>query len=131
MKITINHPTEEAIAFAREYLNQERDGSGYELTMPSKLIGIVNMDKLRRGRFDNTEFNIELDEFKWLHYFIIERFLERIQETNRMAIRQMSNEVGLNPASYHKLFKTPRKPSNGGKKRTVRRVRRRARRNRA
>lgn len=51
MKITINNPTEEAIAFAREYLKQERDElhNIYESTMPSKLIGIVNVDKLRKG----------------------------------------------------------------------------------
>ena len=130
MKITINNPTEEAIAFAHEYLKQERDElpNIYESTMPSRLINPVNADKLRKGELDNTEFDIELDEFKWLHYFIIKRFLERIQETKRMLIQQMSTEMGISRQSYHDLFKTPRKSSNGGKQRRVHRSRRRVRR---
>ena len=138
MKITINHPNQQSIEFAHKYLDEERDEipNAFQ-SMPSRLIGVVDAEKIRNGEYDNTEYDIDLNEFKWMHYFILKRLLERIQETKRISIRQMSNEVGLNPASYHNLFKTRASPSRykqsfipgkGGKKRSVRRSRRRVRR---
>jgi hypothetical protein len=137
MKIKINHPTQEAIEFAHEYLKQERDEipNIHELT-PSRLIGGVDAEKIRNGEYDNTEFDIDLNEFKWMHYFILKRLLERIKKTKEILLQQLSNEIGINHQSYCRLFKTPsthkqsfnKNPLSGGKKRSVRRSRRRARR---
>jgi len=138
MKITINHPNQQSIEFAHKYLDEERDEipNIHELT-PSRLIGIVDAKKIRNGKYDNTEFDIDLNKFNWMHYFIIKRFLEIIQKTKVMSLQQMSHEMGINPHSYHRLFRTHAGPSTykqsfipgkGGKKRSVRRSRRRVRR---
>ena len=128
MIITINHPTKAATEFAHDYLNEVRDErpSSYEHSRPSTLIGHNNMTSLITGELDNIAYDIKMDTFKWLHYFILKRYLARIQETNQRISNIISRELGLSPGRYKTLFKTSFKTKpkpNGGKKRS-RRVRR-------
>lgn len=144
MKIKINHPTQQAIEFAHEYLDENRERDELPLNAfhsPSSLIGPVYAEALREGIYDNTEFDIDLEKFNWKHYFILKRFLEIIQETKKRLSQQMSNEMGISrqshnqlfkthagPSTYKQLFTTGKNPLSGGKKRSVRRSRRRVRR---
>jgi len=138
MKITINHPNQQSIEFAHKYLDEERDEipNAFQ-SMPSRLIGVVDAEKIRNGEYDNTEYDIDLNEFKWMHYFILKRLLEIIQKTKEILLRQLSNEMGISRQSHNRLFETHAGPSRynqsfipgkGGKKRSVRRSRRRVRR---
>jgi hypothetical protein len=126
MIITINHPTKAATEFAHDYLNEERDErpSVFEYSRPSQLIGIQNMRALIKGDLDNIAYDIEMDPFNWLHYFILKRYLARIQETNKQFRRIFSGELGLSPGRYNTLFKTKPKPNPKGGKKRSRRVRR-------
>ena len=130
MIITINKPTKEATEFAHAYLKEVRDErpSVYEYSRPSKLIGLENMRALIKGELDDKAYDMEMDTFNWLHYFILKRYLERIRETNQRISSRISSELGLSHDKYNTLFRTSFKPkSQGGKKRSVRRNRRRRR----
>jgi hypothetical protein len=128
MRITINRPTKAATEFAHDYLNKVRDElpNTYEYSRPSQLIGIQNVRALINGDLDDNSYDIAMYPFNWLHYFILKRYLARIQETNKRIRSIISGELGLSLGEYNTLFKpsfnTKPKP-NGGKKRS-RRVRR-------
>lgn len=65
--------------------------------------------------------------FNWLHYFILKRYLARIQETNQQISSIISRELGLlSHDKYKTLFKTSfrTKPKPKGGKKRSRRVRR-------
>lgn len=131
MIITINKPTKEATEFAHAYLKEERDElpNTNEFLRPSKLIGgPEKMRALIKGELDDQAYDMEMDTFNWLHYFILKRYLERIRETNQRISSRISSELGLSHDKYNTLFRTSFKPkSQGGKKRSVRRNRRRRR----
>ena len=98
----------------------------YEHSRPSQLIGIQNVRALIKGDLDNIAYDIEMDPFNWLHYFILKRYLARIQETNQQISSRIGSELRLSPVKYKTLFKTSFKTKpkpKGGKKRS-RRVRR-------
>ena len=128
MIITINKPTKEATEFAHAYLNEVRDErpNTNEFLRPSKLIGLENMNPLANGMLDDKAYDIEMNIFNWLHYFILKRYLKRIRETNQQFSSIISSELGLSRDKYNTLFGTSSKPKpQGGKKRSVRRSRRR------
>jgi hypothetical protein len=106
MIITINHPTKAATEFAHAYLNEARDElpSTYEYSRPSQLIGIQNVRALINGDLDDNSYDIEMYPFNWLHYFILKRYLARIQETNQQISNKFSRELGLTRGKYNTLF---------------------------
>ena len=127
MKIKINEPTETGINFAHEYLNQERDEIPYVGSL-HKVVDSKFLTDLKNGNLDNNDYDIELHPFKWKHYLVIKRYNDMYMSNPK---HKMMMELGMGPnyytqyrkkSSLHVPYKngTPR----GGKKRTVRRVRR-------
>ncbi len=139
MHIKINRPTEQGIAFALEYLDEERDELPYYGPLTRRGVSPVFLNDLRNGNLDDNDYDIDLHPFSWKNYLIIKRYLDNIPVMMAKATREanpmtrMSRELGLSRDAYKKSFKThvnssyfpshvPGKNTtrSGGKKRRIR-----------
>ena len=75
MRIKIKSPTKEGIAFAKEYIAQERDEIPYHGPL-TRVVEPFFLRDLRNGNLDDIDYDIDLHPFKWENYLIIERYLK-------------------------------------------------------
>ena len=137
MIINISSPTKEGIAFARMYLNEERNELPYYGPLTRMGVSTVFLNDLRKGNLDDNDYDINLNPFNWENYLIINRYLDMMAKATREAnpMRQMGRELGLSHSSYNRTFKKSKSsyfPSNvpgknttrGGGKKRIRRAHR-------
>ena len=76
MHINISRPTKQGIAFAQEYLDEERDELPYYGPLTRRGVSPVFLNDLRKGNLDDNDYDIDLHPFNWKNYLIIKRYLD-------------------------------------------------------